>query len=239
MLDIRVKTYRLTVSVPGDISQGCIGDVCSFLDKRCDSLYVVTEVSAKLHLHACVCLSIPPAFDQFKQWKYKLFKRIRDHHPDAKSMYALVVTTMYNHDWYDDYLKKDVQRTVYIDRYDRDVFSAAFPTKEEQERLESFNKKDPVPLFSRLAQAYMDSNPGKTDVTGGEVIIFIREQALSHQIVYPKDSRTLLWLTDQVYRALTNNTQPTRSEIATMKRMEMDRVDICDYDYLNPSTKDE
>jgi len=134
---LETKSFLLTVSVPGDISEGCIKQLVSYIKKATIHAYVVTELgeSDRLHLHAVLVYKDPMLARKIRENVWDRF--IKKHHPDAKGSIAVKVQVCPGHKWYDEYLQKEGSKTVHLDTYDREKVTDYFPTIAVQEALQT------------------------------------------------------------------------------------------------------
>lgn len=208
-----VTTLKITVSVPGDISDECVTAVMKFLEKSSNSLFAVIERGKHddhRHLHAAVLLKQPPA--QFKTWKSRFYsQKVKPYHPDTIPSKALTAITMYNHEWYDEYLRgqregKTEVGEIIFDNYDRDAFEAAFPDSETQAAL--IKKRDrntlPDPMHVRLYNWFREDFPEQTSVTMESWCVFFNECFLKGRLDY-RDQRTRDQLILKSYRYAIND----------------------------------
>lgn len=131
------KSFLLTVSVPGDISDDCIKQLVSYIRKTTIHAYVVTELGAsdRLHLHAVLVYKEAKIGRKIRENVWDRFVKV--HHPDAKGSIAVKVQVCPGHTWYDEYLQKEGSKTVHLDTYDREKVTDYFPTIAVQEVLQT------------------------------------------------------------------------------------------------------
>lgn len=141
---IAVKTYRVTISVKGDISDGLVKWVQkTYFDTN---KYVVLEYgqNGQKHMHMLI------QFEQAKQKKNLrdvLFRAIKKYHPDSNGK-ALVLNTCYNMEWYDTYLRKeDDCIDVDTDNFDAGAFESALPDKATQATLQDAQRRKPIGAY--------------------------------------------------------------------------------------------
>ena len=131
---IAVKTYRVTISPKGDVSD----DVLKWVKKTYadNNKYVVVEkgTSGQRHVHMLLQFDKPK---QKKDLRDVISRVIKKYHPDSILKYALVINTCYNMDWYDEYLRKEADvDNVDTDDFDPEAFRAAFPDQAAQTALQ-------------------------------------------------------------------------------------------------------
>lgn len=205
--EFQVKTFKITISVPGDIDEKCKDRVLKRLEKSTVSLFGVIEYgdSQRKHLHICACFKTPPAV---KQYKHKLFKEhVYPFHPDATGRHAVTMITMYDHKWYDEYLKKEPGREIVHDDYKRQLFEEAFPDADTQRLLQEKAKTNRTidPCCIRLAKLFRSEHPDATHVTRESVLLFLHWCVQNRELNPPKDDRTFHSLHNWTYRFLTND----------------------------------
>lgn len=212
-MSISVKTFKLTISVKEDISDECVTNVMKYLTKICSSLFAVVEFGAgdRKHFHAALLFKTAPA--QLKKWKSMFYKeRVQPYHPDSLARIAVTCITMYNHGWYDEYLRKEDKSQIIFDSYDRDAFEAAFPDEATQSALKE--KRDAGvrvdPVHVRLVHWYRQDY-GTDAVTKTMWCEFINECFVTGRIDY-RDERQLLELTKKSFRYLTNDIIVTQGQ---------------------------
>lgn len=213
-MDPSVTTLKITVSVPGHISDECVTAVMKYLEKISSHMFAAIELGkddAHRHLHAAVLLKQAPS--NFKVFKSRFFKeKIKPYHPDSLAKRALTVITMYDHEWYDSYLRgtregeEKPPGEVIFDTYDRDAFEAAFPDAETQAAL--IKKRDrhslPDPMHVRLYNWFREDYPDETSVTMETWCVFFNECFLKGRLDY-RDRRTRNELILKSYRYATND----------------------------------
>jgi len=131
--NLDAHTFLVTLSPKGDISSPCLEKFQKWVAKNVTYLHVVTErgSSGQLHLHACLIFTEARSKQRLQE---DLWKRIvKPFHGDSIGKFAVVVTNMYNHEWYESYLKKEAGVEVLQSRYDTEAITSLFPTREQQE----------------------------------------------------------------------------------------------------------
>lgn len=127
------QTFRVTLSPDRDITQKTRKQIISWC-KRQLFAFAVLEISenGKLHAHIAVCT--PEKREPMSihdQW-WKKLQADRQDYPNAIGKRAVKVNVMFNHKWYDEYLRKGGE--VIFDNYKRDT-DDYFPTTDEQAQL--------------------------------------------------------------------------------------------------------
>lgn len=160
---MKFVTFRVTVSVPGDLSKECETKIVSYFKKKALYAYVVIEygASVKRHLHAAVCMKEPMEGNNLIGYMWKI---VKEHHPSANRKYAMNKHVMVDNAWYNDYLKKEVGVEVIYDNYDKDAIEEHFPTEEEQEALmahvtEGTTDKPVDGYYSRMEEKWIAFSP--------------------------------------------------------------------------------
>lgn len=162
--DLLLRTYEVTLSPKGDIPEACYKECMEYIEKNCGYYIAVLERGKKsnqLHMHAAIDFKKPlnrkSVRDYFTRTVAKYFDR-------SKRKHAVVVVNMYNHDWYDEYLRKDADAVVLGEKYDREEVEKHFPTPEEQLILQQKQKdRDIVPIHVQVYNAWREDCP--TDTT--------------------------------------------------------------------------
>jgi len=131
------RTFLLTVSVPGDISDDCVKGLVKYIRRATVHAYAVTEQgeSNRRHFHAVMVYKDVMLAKKIREniWD----RMVKPHHPDAKGFVAVKVQVCPGHDWYDTYLQKEKDCQVHLDTYDRDKITDFFPTVAVQEALQA------------------------------------------------------------------------------------------------------
>jgi len=127
----RITTFNITLSPISDVTDETIKQFKCYLKKQLYA-YGVSEIgtNGKKHLHAVFVTKMPQEKRNIQSYWAKIMMR---DYPGSQGRYACVVVTVYDHKWYDDYLRKGGE--VIIDNYDRDAVSGYFPTESEQAGL--------------------------------------------------------------------------------------------------------
>lgn len=140
--NLPIHTYKLTVSPKGDVSQDCIKALCVGIEASCKYYYVVSErgKSGQLHLHAALVLERPQAK---KHLRNNIAQRyVKPYHNKEKDgtelSHAVHMSVMYDHGWYEEYLRKEEHVGVILDHYVKDDVTPLFPTAEQQRQLQTF-----------------------------------------------------------------------------------------------------
>lgn len=159
---MKLRSFRITVSVPGDISTSVVDKICGYLDKKMKYAYVVLENgdSGKLHLHACIVTMLPTAKGSIVGHIWK--NLVKPVHTDAIRSFAVKGNAMVDHAWYDEYLQKENTKQVVLNRYERDEVTKFFPTEEEQKILMEHvlrGTNDRTNRYIKLAHEWEDAKP--------------------------------------------------------------------------------
>lgn len=135
-IEIKVKTFKLTVSVKGDISDHCVKSVCKSL-RKFKQIYVVLEQGSSgthRHLHALLHSHEPRHKRNIQTVIAKIVKAI---HKDSNGR-AVKVNTCYDTEWYDQYLRKEEGvEHVDTDNFNVELFRADLPDQETQDALQA------------------------------------------------------------------------------------------------------
>lgn len=164
---MKLQSFRVTVSVKGDLSKEAETKILTYLRKKTLYAFVVAEHggSAKRHLHAAVVMKEAMEGNDLVGYIWKLVQPV---HPDSIRKYAVKKNAMVNHDWYDEYLRKETGVEVLYDKYDRDAVAGFFPTDAEQQLLMDHvvadtNDKPADPYFDRLEKEWTEYDPHESD----------------------------------------------------------------------------
>lgn len=132
---MKISTFLITISVPGDISDNSVNSILAYCKKKCRYSYLVCErgTTCKRHLHVLMCMKV--ACEKNDMLTYLWTSIVQRDHADAKKSVAMNCHVQYDHNWYDTYLLKEEERELIYDNYDRDEVGKWFPTEGEQEQL--------------------------------------------------------------------------------------------------------
>lgn len=136
---IKIWTFMVTVSPKDDISSEC-QERCVQELKKYLSAYAVLErgSSGKLHFHAACCAA---TCKETKHWKEQWVNIMMKYHPDSNSKKGVDVRVMYDHRWYNEYLRKEQDVYVVYDKYNIDCVTEYFPSQEIQTELQTISSK--------------------------------------------------------------------------------------------------
>lgn len=139
---IAVKTFRVTISPKGDVSDLLVKWIKKTYEDN--NKYVVIEkgTSGQRHLHMLIQFEKPK---QKKDLRDVLSRIIKKYHGDSILKFALVINSCYDMNWYDEYLRKeqDVEH-VCTDDFDADVFRNALPDQATQDALQAATGHRPI-----------------------------------------------------------------------------------------------
>lgn len=142
---IAVKTFRVTISPKGDVSDLLVKWIKKTYEDN--NKYVVIEkgTSGQRHLHMLIQFEKPK---QKKDLRDVLSRIIKKYHEDSILKFALVINSCYDMNWYDEYLRKeqDVEH-VCTDDFDADVFRNALPDQATQDALQAATGRRPIGSF--------------------------------------------------------------------------------------------
>lgn len=126
------QTFNMTISPKGDVNPECEKTLIKWLSRSSTHMFCVAErgKNGQRHLHMCLAYDAPRSKQQLQE---EAWRRVKKYHGDSIGKIACVVTTMYSHKWYDEYLRKGGQ--VILDNYERGGVEQYFPSDEQQRRL--------------------------------------------------------------------------------------------------------
>ena len=192
-------TFLLTISTKDDVSEETTKLLLKYLSKNFDHVYGVAEHgnTGKRHLHFCMCSMRARQSSSLHDdiWK----RHVRPYHKDSIGHKAVLVTVMYNHEWYNEYLKKESDVEVLLDSYDPDVVTQYFPTQEEQEKLiQTKGKRIADSYVHGLSVQYKDECP---DCSPGSALDYLRTRMfVQKDMAVILDERRLRQLALALYR---------------------------------------
>lgn len=133
---LETKTFLVTVSTKGDVSQECVKALVKHWSKTTVHAYAVTEhgETGKLHLHAVLVYKDHRMSKKLHENFWERYVKPNGHE-DSIPKYAVKVQVCPGNRWYDEYLKKEADCTVVLDTYDREAAEAYFPSQAVQEAL--------------------------------------------------------------------------------------------------------
>ena len=139
---MKIKTYKVTVSVPGNVDRSIADWLCKTYGDKGSFLLVEEHGESGMHAHLHALMYFEEGLDDVakRQWKRRLFKKVQEKHPSARAAHAVVMNVQHDHKWYDEYLRKEEGYITHADNYDRELVESAFPTTEQQEELQSASK---------------------------------------------------------------------------------------------------
>jgi len=156
---LETKSFLLTISVPGDISEDCVKQLVKYFRKATVHAYIVTELgeSDRLHLHAVLVYKDPMLGKKIRENVWDRF--VKKYHPDAKGSIAVKVQVCPGHKWYDEYLQKEGSKTVHLDTYDREKVTDYFPSIAVQEALQTQSavSRQAAPHITRDVELWSES----------------------------------------------------------------------------------
>lgn len=175
---MKLSTFRITVSVPDHLCDTAISRIATWVSKKCVYYHVVTEhgTSGKKHLHAAIVLKTPAEGNNVLGYWWKI---VQEFHPTAIRRYAMDKKVMYDHVWYDDYLRKEDAVVVVASKYTRDEVAKYFPSETEQESLmnhvvEGTSDDDKDKYFGALERTWIEYNPNVEEVTFLNAVSFLK-----------------------------------------------------------------
>lgn len=142
------STFLITISPKEDIEDLCVQKLCQRFAKLAASLYVVLEhgKSGKKHLHACICAREKKETRRLQNDFWVIVKKF---HPTSIGGIAVKVQVMPGPDWIDDYLRKEDDVTIVVNKWVEDEVRPFYPTACEQLALIAATKK-------KIGDPYMD-----------------------------------------------------------------------------------
>lgn len=134
-IDDGVQAYRVTLSPKQDILPECEHKFVKWASKNCDMSYVVAEhgASGKRHLHALLLFPVKRAKHIVQNYIWQ--HHVKPYHPDSIQKIAVLVNAAFDFRWRDEYLQKEEDKEVLLDKWDLTHASKYLPTQEEQEAL--------------------------------------------------------------------------------------------------------
>lgn len=173
---MKLSAFRITISTKDDVKDAVVNRVKAWALKKCLYGYIVVEHApgGRKHLHAAVCLRTPAEGNDVIGYLWTI---VREYHPDAIRRVAMNKHVMYDHGWYDEYLKKDQNVQVIWDNYPKDEVAKFFPTEQEQEQLmsrvvESSTDAPKDPRYARLCREWTEYEP--VDVSYEAAVRFLK-----------------------------------------------------------------
>lgn len=202
ILDCNV--FLVTLSPKGDVSPKCSECVLKWVKKNAMYAYIVAERGAngQRHLHMILAFEDSRSKQRLQEdiWKFK----VKKWHGDSIGKYAVVVTTAYDHTWYDTYLRKESGVEVLHDEYDRDTVGTMFPAPEVQQLLIESKGK-------RVSDTYMHEHCllwSETDlpVSVSGALRYLRERMFQEKnLMVIQDERRVRQLALAIYRYRSGN----------------------------------
>lgn len=242
--NLPIYTYKLTVSPKGDISQDCIKALCRGIEDTCKYYYVCTEhgKSGQLHLHAALVLERP---QPKKHLRNNIAQRaVKPYHNPTTDGTILSVAVnmhvMYDHGWYDEYLRKEEDVEVCLEHYERDEVTKYFPTVEQQQQLQELQDANlTMPLVHQFVCDISRYLHGKS-ITMRDVVEQLRALEYGGRLV-PRDERAFKELCKSIWRIFTHDTNVTDPGMEKFIKDHPGTVllDEKEYDHLQQVFKEE
>lgn len=169
-VSIKLRGFKLTVSVKGDLSPVTIEKITKWARKSTDMHHVVVEKGDNLrdHLHALLCFEQGRLKTSLQDDIYKRF--VKPYNEGTIQKFAVRVDVLYDSTWYEEYLRKEEEHRVESTSYDVLKEPCYYPTKEEQALLQDIASKPRVvdEFYAKLATDYLDyvklrPNPTRKD----------------------------------------------------------------------------
>lgn len=167
-------TFLVTISPKGDVSEPCQKAVLKWVGKNSSYAYVVAErgQNGQRHLHLALCFEDARSKQRLQEDIWKRY--VKKWHGDSIGKFAVVVTNMYNHDWYDTYLRKEDGVEVLYDGYLREAVGRLFPTLEQQELYKALAGKRVADSVIHDHSMAWESTSHPVSVAGA--IFYLRER---------------------------------------------------------------
>lgn len=192
-------TFLVTISPKGDISESSENAVLKWAIKSTQYMYAVAErgKSGQRHLHMSLIFEQPRGKQTLQEDIWKRY--VKKWHGDSIGKYAVVVTNMYNHDWYDSYLRKEGGVEVLVDAYDREAITPMFPTQEQQQLYQSLaGKKVADSLLHDHCVAWEDTTHAVS--VAGALFYFRERMFVKRDMAVVMDERRLRQMALALYR---------------------------------------
>lgn len=162
---MKLFTWRLTVSVKGDLLKECEKKVLAYLTKRCRFVYAVAErgSSNRRHMHAAICFK--QEIDRHHLIGY-IWKMVQEYHADSLRRHAVNLHAMYDNTWHSEYLQKENDCEVLYNNYDPEKIAEYFPTQSEQEELmlhvvDGTDDRVADPYIDKLVNQWTEHDPNE------------------------------------------------------------------------------
>ena len=149
---MKFNSFLITIATKTDVSEETISKFLAYVRKKCLYSYVVSELTQNgvRHVHASVVMKHKIDGENLQKNIWEEY--VQPYHQDCIRKYAVVISVMYKHEWYDTYLSKQECAVVLLDRYDRAEVEKWFPTEEEQIELQAMCKRLPGPAADTRSQ---------------------------------------------------------------------------------------
>lgn len=216
------QTFLITISPKGDVSEQCQKSILKWVDRNACHAYVVAErgQSGQRHLHLALAFEIPRSKHNLHDdiWK----RHVKKWHGDSIGKYAVVVTNMYNHDWYDSYLRKEEGVEVLIDNYDSAAVCDMFPTAEQQELFKALTGKRIADAAIHEHCALWEDTTYSVSVAGA--LFYLRERMFIHRnMMVISDERRLRQLALALYRYRAQDIRLSHEDDEFLNRQDPER----------------
>jgi len=210
-------TFIVTISPKGDVNTECEKALIKWSGKNSDYNYIVEEhgSSGKRHIHMALAFKLARNKQRLQEdlWKFK----VKKWHGDSIGKYAVVVTNMYNHDWYDSYLRKETGVEILSDEYDRDAVGALFPTIEQQQLFMELKGKRPSDCVLHEHEALWSETDLPVSVSGA--LRYLRERMFQKKdMMVILDDRRVRQLALALYRYRSGNIENTMEDDEWLNR---------------------
>lgn len=124
----------ITISTKDDIKDAVVNRVVQWAKKKCSNAHIVVEHApgGRRHLHAAVDVTEAAEGNDIIGYLWRI---VKEHHPDSQRRHAMNKHVMYDHRWYEQYLKKDEHVEVVYSKYDKAEVESHFPSAATQDAL--------------------------------------------------------------------------------------------------------
>lgn len=215
-------TFLMTISPKGDVSETCQSKLLKWIIKTTEYSYVVAEVgkNGQRHIHACLVFATSRNKQCLQEdtWKY----RVKKWHGDSIGQFAVVVTNMYNHDWYNDYLRKETGVEVLHDAYHPDEITPLFPTPAQQELFQALKGKKVADAVLHQHQVLWEETEHPVTVAGA--LAYLRTRMfIKKDMMVILDGRRVNQLALALYRFRSGDIRLSQEDDEWLNRADPDR----------------
>jgi len=228
------RAYRITISCKEDVTPECQQKFLKWVDRYTTMAYVVSELGAgrRVHLHALVFFEVRRPKCSLHNYLWQ--KIVKPYHPTSIQKYAILINTATDMGWYTDYLRKEEEVEVLIDKMDMAHASKYLPTLEEQASLAAAHKdvakgrafhdhKMWTDMAGHFKAWYIQEGyptPMSTCVAAWHCLAYLNHEMLHGRMVVMVDPRRRQEKAQWLWRAVAMNSQPTPGERQALDRWE-------------------